>query len=73
MIRLMHNIGVVVAFGLAFVVGLLALAFVVLFGISFVNWDWNMFIQGFFNIDWKNVRFAFILGCFVGILVWIFE
>lgn len=73
MIRLIHNIGVVVAFGLAFVVGLLALAFVVLFGISFVNWDWNMFIQGFFNIDWKNVRFAFILGCFVGVLVWIFE
>lgn len=73
MIRLMHNIGVVVAFGLAFVVALLVLAFVVLFGISFVNWDWNMFIQGFFNIDWKNVRFAFILGCFVGILVWIFE
>lgn len=73
MIRLIHNIGVVVAFGLAFVVGLLVLAFVVLFGISFVNWDWNMFIQGFFNIDWKNVRFAFILGCFVGILVWIFE
>ena len=73
MIRLIHNIGVVVAFGLAFVVGLLVLAFVVLFGISFVNWDWNMFIQGFFNIDWKNVRFAFILGCFVGVLVWIFE
>ncbi len=73
MIRLIHNIGVVVAFGLAFVIGLLVLAFVVLFGISFVNWDWNMFIQGFFNIDWKNVRFAFILGCFVGILVWIFE
>jgi len=73
MIRLMHNIGVVVAFGLAFVVALLVLAFVVLFGISFVNWDWNMFIQGFFNIDWKNIRFAFILGCFVGILVWIFE
>ena len=73
MIRLMHNIGVVVAFGLAFVVALLVLAFVVLFGISFVNWDWNMFIQGFFNIDWKNVRFAFILGCFVGVLVWIFE
>ena len=73
MIRLIHNISVVVAFGLAFVIGLLALAFVVLFGISFVNWDWNMFIQGFFNIDWKNVRFAFILGCFVGILVWIFE
>ena len=32
MIRLMHNIGVVLAFGLAFVVALLVLAFVVLFG-----------------------------------------
>lgn len=73
MIELMHNIGLVLAFGLAFVIALLVLAFVVLFGISFVNWDWNMFIQGFFNIDWQNVRFAFILGCFVGILVWIFE
>jgi len=69
--RLIRNIGVVMAFGLAFVIALLA--FVVLFGISFVTWDWNMFTQGFFNINWQNIRLTFIIGCFVGILVWIFE
>ncbi len=71
--RLIRNIGVVMAFGLAFVIALLVLAFVVLFGISFVTWDWNMFTQGFFNINWQNIRLTFIIGCFVGILVWIFE
>lgn len=72
-VNFIRNIGVVLAFGLVFVVILLGLAFTVMFGISFVNWDWAGFVDAFSNIEWKNVRFFFILGCFVGILVWIFE
>lgn len=73
MLRLLRNIGIVLAFGLAFVLALLVVAFVVVLGISFVTWDWNVFADAFLNIEWQNIRFIFLLGCFVGILVWIFE